>query len=307
MLITPSLRSDLLTGQVAIVTGGSRGIGGATTTMLAANGARVLVADVDETKAKEAVAEINQAFGPDTASAFVADLVAPEACDQLIAHTLDRYGALDIVVNNAGYAWDGRVHAMTDQQFQAMLDIHLVVPFRLARACAPVFRAAAKADATDGVMRHRKTVMVSSMAAVWGLDGAANYATAKAGMLGLMRSLAQEWGSIQVNVNAVAFGIIQTRFGLPQSDREVIQTGGRTIHIGMPTKQAQRLGVTIDHDKPPTEAEIYAPKPMPLTVLGRTGTITEAADAIFWLCSPLSNYITGQLIPVNGGARGGMS
>jgi 3-oxoacyl-[acyl-carrier protein] reductase len=250
---------------------------------------------------------MNQAFGPDTASGFVADLVAPEACDHLVAHALDLYGALDIVVNNAGYAWDSRVHAMTDEQFQAMLDIHLVVPFRLARASAPVFRAAAKADASDSAVRHRKTVMVSSMAGVWGLDGAANYAAAKAGMLGLMRSLAQEWGSICVNVNAVAFGIIQTRFGLPQSDREVIQTGGRTIHVGMPTKQAERLGVTIDHDKPPTEAEIYAPKPMPLTVLGRTGTITEAADAIFWLCSPLSNYVTGQLIPVNGGARGGMS
>jgi 3-oxoacyl-[acyl-carrier protein] reductase len=307
VLITPSLRTDLLAGQVAIVTGGSRGIGGATATTLAANGARVVIAEVDEPKANEAADEINQAFGPDTASAFVADLVAPETCDQLVAHALDRYGALDIVVNNAGYAWDSRVHAMTDEQFQAMLDIHLVVPFRLARACAPVFRAAAKADASDGVMRHRKTVMVSSMAAVWGLDGAANYAAAKAGMLGLMRSLAQEWGSIQVNVNAVAFGVIQTRFGLPQSDREVIQTGGRTIHVGMPTKQAERLGVTIDHDKPPTDAETYAPRPMPLTVLGRTGTIAEAADAIFWLCSPLSNYVTGQLIPVNGGTRGGMS
>jgi 3-oxoacyl-[acyl-carrier protein] reductase len=307
MLITPSVRTDLLAGQVAIVTGGSRGIGGATATMLAANAARIVIAEVDEAKAKQAAAELNQAFGPDTASAFVADLVAPESCDQLVAHALDHYGALDIVVNNAGYAWDSRIHAMTDEQFQAMLDIHLVVPFRLARACAPVFRAAAKAEASDGVVRHRKTVMVSSMAAVWGLDGGANYAAAKAGMLGLMRSLAQEWGSIHVNVNAVAFGIIQTRFGLPQSDREVIQTGGRTIHVGMPAKQAERLGVTIDPDKPPTEAEIYAPKPMPLTVLGRTGTITEAADAIFWLCSPLSNYITGQLIPVNGGARGGMN
>jgi 3-oxoacyl-[acyl-carrier protein] reductase len=307
MLITPSVRTDLLAGQVAIVTGGSRGIGGATATMLAANAARIVIAEVDEAKAKQAAAELNQAFGPDTASAFVADLVAPESCDQLVAHALDHYGALDIVVNNAGYAWDSRIHAMTDEQFQAMLDIHLVVPFRLARACAPVFRAAAKAEASDGVVRHRKTVMVSSMAAVWGLDGGANYAAAKAGMLGLMRSLAQEWGSIHVNVNAVAFGIIQTRFGLPQSEREVIQTGGRTIHVGMPAKQAERLGVTIDPEKPPTEAEIYAPKPMPLIVLGRTGTITEAADAIFWLCSPLSNYITGQLIPVNGGARGGMN
>jgi len=112
---------------------------------------------------------------------------------------------------------------------------------------------------------------------------------------------------MRVNVNAVAFGIIQTRFGLPQSEREVIHTGGRTIQVGMPAKQAQRLGVSLDPDNPPTEAEIYAAKPMPGIVLGRTGTIHEAGDAIFWLCSPLSNYVTGQLIPVNGGARGGMS
>jgi len=307
MLIQPTLRSSLLEGRVAVVTGGSRGIGGATSTLLAANGAKIVVADVDQAKTHEAVTELNQAFGEDTASAFVADLAAPDACDELVAHATAHYHGLDIVVNNAGYAWDSRVHAMTDEQFQAMLDIHLVVPFRLARACAPVFRAAANSDAGNGVLRHRKTVMVSSMAGVWGLDGAANYAAAKAGMLGLMRSLAQEWGAMQVNVNAVAFGIIQTRFGLPQSEREVIHTGGRTIQVGMPAKQALRLGVSVDPDNPPTEAEIYAAKPMPGIVLGRTGTISEAADAIFWLCSPLSNYVTGQLIPVNGGARGGMS
>ena len=307
MLIEPTLRSNLLEGQVAVVTGGSRGIGGATSTLLAANGAKVVIADVDQAKSDEAVTELNQEFGPDTASTFVADLAAPDACDELVAHATAHYHGLDIVVNNAGYAWDSRVHAMSDEQFQAMLDIHLVVPFRLARACAPVFRAAAKADAGNGALRQRKTVMVSSMAGVWGLDGAANYAAAKAGMLGLMRSLAQEWGAMRVNVNAVAFGIIQTRFGLPQSEREVIHTGGRIIQVGMPAKQAQRLGVSVDPDNPPTEAEIYAAKPMPGIVLGRTGTINEAADAIFWLCSPLSNYVTGQLIPVNGGARGGMS
>ncbi|AHH20000.1 putative 3-oxoacyl-[acyl-carrier-protein] reductase [Nocardia nova SH22a] len=305
MLIEPTLTSTLLAGQVALVTGGSRGIGGATSALLAANGAEVVVADVDKAKADQTVTEINDNYGPGTATAVATDLVQPGACDALVEQTLAHYGSLDIVVNNAGYAWDGRVHAMSDEQFQAMLDIHLVVPFRLARACAPVFRAAARSDAAEGVVRHRKTVMVSSMAGLIGLDGAANYASAKAGVLGLMRSLAQEWGSLNVNVNAVAFGIIQTRFGQPQSEREVIHTGGRTIQVGMPAKQAQRLGVTVDPDHPPTEAEIYASKPLPFVSLGRTGTITEAADAIFWLCSPLSNYVTGQVIPINGGSRAG--
>ncbi|MEZ0366904.1 SDR family NAD(P)-dependent oxidoreductase [Mycobacterium sp. pUA109] len=305
LLIEPTLRSEMLAGRVAVVTGGSRGIGGATSTMLAANGARVVIADVDEAAARSAATQLDAAFGAGTAEVFVGDLVAPGVCDDLVAHTLDHCGSLDIVVNNAGYAWDGRVHALTDDQFQAMLDIHLIVPFRLARACAPVFRAAAKADAED--VRHRKTVLVSSMAGTWGLDGAANYAAAKAGQLGLMRSLAQEWGAIRVNVNAVAFGVIQTRFALPQSEREVIHTGGRDIKIGMPAKQAQRLGVTIDPDNPPTDAQIYAAKPLPGVVLGRTGTIREAADVILWLCSPLSDYVTGQTIAVNGGGRGGMS
>ena len=309
MLIEPSLRSDLLAGQVAIVTGGSRGIGGGTSTMLAANGARVVIADVDGVKADETVRTLNAEFGDDATSAFVADLVAPDSCDALVQHALDAYGGLDIVVNNAGYAWDGGIHNMSDAQFQAMLDIHLSVPFRVARATAPHFRAAAENDDAHGVKRHRKTVMVSSLAGQWGLVGAGNYASAKAGMLGLMRTLAQEWGRFRVNVNAVAFGVIQTRFGLPQSEHEVIETGGRTIHVGMPAKQAERMGVTIDPDRVVPDEEVYAARPMPphIVPLGRTGTISDAANAIFWLCSPLSDYVTGQVVAVNGGARGGMS
>jgi 3-oxoacyl-[acyl-carrier protein] reductase len=305
MLIEPTLRSELLTDRVAIVTGGARGIGGGTATMLAANGATVVIAEVDEHKAKEAAEGLRAEFGQASADVHIADLVEPGACDALVHRTLETHGRLDIVVNNAGYAWDSSIHAMSDDQFQAMLDIHLVVPFRLARACAPVFRDNAERDPSG--TRHSKTVLVSSMAGQWGLRGAGNYAAAKAGMLGLMRTLAQEWGRFRVNVNAVAFGIIQTRFGLPQSDREVIETGGRTIHVGMPSKQAERLGIGTDPESPPTEAQVYAARPMPLIPLGRTGTIRDAADAIFWLCSPLSDYVTGQVVPVNGGSRGGMS
>jgi 3-oxoacyl-[acyl-carrier protein] reductase len=309
MLIEPTLRSTLLGGQVAIVTGGSRGIGGATSETLAANGAQVVVADVDRVKALEMVGSLNTAYGEGTASAFIADLVVPGMCDELVQHALTTHGSLDIVVNNAGYAWDGGVHSMTDEQFQAMLDIHLIVPFRLARACAPVFRDASEHDRATGVRRQRKTVMVSSMAGQWGLVGAGNYAAAKAGMLGLMRTLAQEWGPYGVNVNAVAFGVIQTRFGLPQSEHETIETGGHTIHVGMPAKQAQKMGLTIDPDRVVTDSEMYQAKTMAKAAvpLGRTGTIREAADSIFWLCSPLSDYVSGQTIVVSGGARGGMS
>ena len=309
LLIEPTLHSDLLRGRTAVVTGGSRGIGGATAEMLVANGANVVIADVDSAKAQRAVADLNESFGAGLSSAFVADLVAPDACDRLVAHTLETFGGVDIVVNNAGYAWDAKVHSMTDDQFQAMLDIHLVVPFRLARACAPVFRAAAEADDEAGRPQHRKTVMVSSMAGEWGLVGAGNYAAAKAGVLGLMRTLAQEWGRYRVNVNAVAFGVVQTRFGLPQSPHEVIETGGRTIHVGMPRRQAERRGVVSGTDGPRPDEETYAARPMrnQVVALGRSGTISDAANSIFWLCSPLSDYMTGQVLAVNGGARGGMS
>ena len=188
-----------------------------------------------------------------------------------------------------------------------MLDIHLIVPFRLARACAPVFRSAAAQEDEECIEGYRKFVMVSSLAGQWGLMGAGNYASAKAGMLGLMRTLAQEWGGMRVNSNAVAFGQIQTRFGLPQSDERVIETGGRKIKVGMPHKQAERMGVTVDPNHKPTDQEIYATKSNRMITLGRSGSIREAADSIFWLSSPLSNYVTGQVVTVSGGARGGMS
>lgn len=304
MLIEPRLESTLLLDQVAIVTGGSRGIGGASSEMLAANGAHVVVADVDEAAAKKAVDSICSAYGEGRASAFVGDLVASGTCEDLVDSTVEANGRVDIVVNNAGYVWDGGVHSMSDEQFQAMLDIHLIVPFRMARACAPHFREQAQAEDAEG---FRKFIMVSSMAAQWGLAGAANYASAKAGMLGLMRTLALEWGRIRVNSNAVAFGAVQTRFGLPQTDAETIKTGGREIRVGMTDKQAKQAGAEIDATKVWSDEEIYQPKRNRMVALGRHGTIREAAESIFWLASPLSDYVTGQVIPVSGGARGGLS
>lgn len=307
MLIEPTLQSEILKGQVAIITGGSQGIGGATSEMLAANGAHVVIADIDTEAATKAATAINEAYGENRASTHIADLVATDACNDLVSETMAQHGRIDIVVNNAGYAWDGGIHSMTDDQFQAMLDIHLIVPFRMARACAPVFLAAATKEDEAGIEGYRKFVMVSSLAGQWGLMGAGNYASAKAGMLGLMRTLAQEWGRMRVNSNAVAFGQIQTRFGLPQSDDMVIETGGRKIKVGMPLKQAERMGVTVNPDHKPTDEEIYATKSNRMITLGRSGSISEAADSIFWLSSPLSNYVTGQVLTVSGGARGGMS
>ena len=278
--------------------------------MLAANGARVVIAEVDRAKAEETVATLSAEIGDGAASAFVADLVAPGACDDLVRHALDTYGALDIVVNNAGYAWDGGIHNMSDEQFQAMLDIHLVVPFRLARATAPIFRAAAEAGDERLAQRHRKTVLVSSLAGQWGLAGAANYAAAKAGMLGLMRTLAQEWGRFRVNVNA---GRVRRH---PDAVRvaAVRARGDRDRRSHDPRRDAGEAGRAAGREggspiaSSPTRRCTRRGRCRTSTVaLGRSGTIRDAADAIFWLCSPLSDYVTGQTITVSGGARGGMS
>ena len=275
--------------------------------MLAANGAHVVIADLDKRATEEAASRICNEYGSERVSTFVADLIGADACDRLVETVLNERGRIDSVINSAGYAWDGGIHAMSDEQFQAMLDIHAVVPFRIARACAPYFRQAAIDDDQAGIERHRKTVMISSMAAQWGLVGAGNYATGKAAMLGLMRTLAQEWGKHRVNVNAVAFGGVQTRFGLPQSEDEVIESGGHRIHVGIAHKRAAALGLKINRDATPTNEEIYTPRANKNTLFGRNGTIREAADAIFWLASPLSDFVTGQVIAVSGGAQGGMS
>lgn len=297
MLTTPTLHSELLAGQTAIVTGAGNGIGRATAELLAANGARVVVVDLDRDLAHEVAEEIGGG-----ATAYAVDLTRSSAGDELIEYVAAAGNGIDIIVNGAGYFWDAPVHKMTDEQFQAMLDIHLLAPFRICRAAAPYFREAGKREAAQGITRHRKIVMVTSLAASFGNAGAGNYAAAKAGVIGLAKTLAIEWGNANVNVNAVAFGIIQTRFGAPQSENHSITVGGNEIALGVPDKTLQAMGLD-----PNEKRDLYSPRPMPFAALGRTGTIQEAADAIFWLASPLSNFVTGQVIPVSGGARGGLS
>jgi 3-oxoacyl-[acyl-carrier protein] reductase len=271
----------VLDGKAAIVTGSARGIGRATAELLAEQGARVLINDLDGDVAEQAAAEITG----DTA-VFGGDLTQPGVPDQLVQKAVDEFGGLDIIVNNAGYTWDGVAHKMTDEQFQAMLDIHTVVPFRIIRAAAPHLRDPAKKEREEGREVFRKIVNVSSISGTMGNAGQVNYSAAKAGVVGLTKTLAKEWGQFKVNVNAVAFGFVETRLTAAKEEGGKIEMEGREIQLGIPEQMRAMAAMMIP--------------------LGRGASPEEAAGPVFFLCSPWANYVHGQVLNVTGGQFGGM-
>jgi 3-oxoacyl-[acyl-carrier protein] reductase len=271
----------VLDGKAAIVTGSARGIGRATAELLAEHGARVLINDLDGDVAEQAATEIQG----DTA-VFAGDLTAEGICDQLVQKAVDEFGQLDILVNNAGYTWDGPIHKMSDEQFQAMLDIHNVVPFRMLRAAAPHLREPAKKEREEGVENFRKIVNISSVSGTMGNAGQANYSSGKSGVVGLTKTLAKEWGQFKINVNAVAFGFVETRLTAAKEDAGTIERGGQQVQLGIPA-QLREMGKM-------------------LIPLGRPATPEEAAGGVFFLCSPWSNFVHGQVLNVTGGQFSGM-
>ena len=274
----------VLDGKAAIVTGSARGIGRATAALLAEHGARVLVTDLDEDVAREAA----EGIAGETA-VFGGDLTEDGVPEAVVQRAVDSFGQLDIVVNNAGYTWDGMAHKMGDDQFRAMLEIHTVVPFRLCRAAAPFLRDAGKADKEAGREVFRKVVNVTSISGTQGNLGQANYSAAKAGLVGLTKTLAREWGPFKVNVNAVAFGFVETRL-TAASDAgggEAFVKDGVEIPLGIPERMRQ-----------------MAPMIIPL---GRPATPEDAAGPIFFLCSPWSNFVHGQVLTASGGQTTGMT
>jgi 3-oxoacyl-[acyl-carrier protein] reductase len=269
-----------LEGKIAVVTGSGRGIGRATAARLAAEGARVLLSDLDRDRVEEAAAAIRVSGG--AAHAWAGDVTASGYAEQLIETTRKVFHGLDVLVNNAGYTWDGTLHKMTDEQWQAMIEVHLTAPFRIIRAAAPLLREAAKREIAElGAAPARKIVNVSSTSGTRGNFGQANYAAAKAGIIGLTRTLAREWGPFNIQVNCVAFGFIDTRLTRSKETGETIQRGGRAIGLGIP---AQMRDASLK-----------------LIPVGRLGTPEEAAGAILFFASPLSDYVSGQVLEVAGG------
>ena len=269
-----------LAGKVALVTGSGRGIGRSIALKLAAEGARLVVNDLDTEPGEAVAAEIASAGGEAVAvNGSVADAGFP---DRFVSAAMERMGGLDIIVNNAGYTWDATIQKMTDEQFQAMLDVHLVAPFRILRAAAEPIRAMAKREAQTGKEVFRKVVNVSSIAGLFGNAGQAAYGSAKASLVGLTRTLCKEWGRYKVNVNCVAFGLINTRLTQPIGPvQATIDVAGRDIKVGM----QPGLLETMDRMIP----------------LGRGGTPEEAAGAVYLFCSPESNYMSGQVVVCCGG------
>jgi 3-oxoacyl-[acyl-carrier protein] reductase len=270
-------RSRELDGRVAIVTGAARGIGLATARLLSAAGAYVVLNDRDPAELELALGELSSA-----AIAISGDVTSEETASRLTESALGEWGRIDIVINNAGFNWNAPIVEMTDVQFTAMLDVHVIAPFRLLRAVAPELL-----RPRDSGEPYRKVVNMSSISGTMGNVNQANYASAKAALVGMTKALAREWGPHGVTVNAVAPGFIATRLTARRGEAGTIEVDGVSVELGVTGDRGGELTRSI--------------------ALGRAGTAEDVADVVHFLSSPASDYVTGQVVSVNGGLMFGMT
>jgi 3-oxoacyl-[acyl-carrier protein] reductase len=271
---------DLLSEKTAVITGAARGIGAATAGLFAQAGARLVLSDLDEAPLAATAARLRE--GGAQVAALAGDVTDPGFPSQILRLATDAFGVPDVLVNNAGFTWDAIFHKMNEKQWQAILDVHLTAVFRMMQTVGGAMREAGKGELeSKGQTQPRKIVNISSISGTDGNPGQANYSAAKAGVIGLTKTVAKEWGRFNICVNAVAFGWIDTRLTRDKSQDETIQRGEDKIALGIPQDLLQMAKLLI--------------------ALGRAGTAEEAAGAILFLASPLANYVTGQCLIVDGG------
>lgn len=269
-----------LSGKVALVTGSGRGIGREIALKLAGDGASVVVNDLDAAPAEQTVADIVAAGGK--AEACVGSVTESGFAERFVNTGIEKLGGLDIIVNNAGYTWDNVIHKMTDEQWHAIMDVHVTAPFQILRAASEYLRVQSKKEAMEGREVFRKVVNISSIAGTGGNAGQANYSAGKAAITGLTKAMAKEWGRYKVNVNCVAFGMIKTRLTEATASADAsIDVEGRKIKVGVNPDLLKTMEATIP--------------------IGRAGTPTEAAGSVYLFCIPESNYVSGQVLICGGG------
>jgi 3-oxoacyl-[acyl-carrier protein] reductase len=269
-----------LAGKTALVTGAGRGIGRALAIKLAGEGAALVINDLDEAPLAETAAAIERDGGR---VATLAGSVADAGfVDKFVDLALEQFGGLDIIVNNAGYTWPAPAAQTTDEQMTTMFEVHVMGPFRLLRAAHGPISRMRERESAEGREVFRKVVNISSMAATGGVASHFAYSAAKAGVIGMTRTLSKEWGRLKVNVNCVAYGMIETRLNAPREPNgPKVTIEGHAVEFG----QSRRF-------RESTEA---------LIPLGRGGTPEEAADGAYLFCIPESNYVSGQVLIVAGG------
>jgi 3-oxoacyl-[acyl-carrier protein] reductase len=269
----------MLDGRTAIITGSGRGIGRATAMLFASEGCRVVISDIDPEPAEQTVADIKAAGGE--AISYVGDVSADEFAEGIVKAAANEWGGLHILVNNAGFTWDALIHKMPDECWDKIIDLHLKAPFKLIRAAKPYFCDVAREEMKAGKNVARKIVNVSSLAGVGGNVGQANYCSAKAGVIGLTKAICKEWARYNVQSNCVAFGFIDTRLTQEKEKGLSLETENKKVALGVP--KAQR--------------DVF----IQMIPMGRPGTVEEAASSILFFASPLSDYVSGQVLVVGGG------
>jgi 3-oxoacyl-[acyl-carrier protein] reductase len=274
--------SEKLKDRVAIVTGAGQGIGREIALKLAGDGAVILANDLDAAALDETVTLIDQAGGH--AVGLAGDVTEDGFAEKLVTKAVDDLGGLHIIVNNAGYIWNSAIHNHGDDQWEAMLDIHAKAPFRILRAAGRYFRGQIKSERDRRLDICRKIVNISSISGVYGAATQISYSAGKMAVVGITKTLAKEWGHLNITVNAVAFGPIETRLiGSFDETPETVEIKGHRV----------KVGIRADHREAITKA----------SYLGRMGRPDEAAGAVYLMCIPESDYITGQVLVCSGGTN----